>query len=122
MLPGPSMPTNYALPQGTVDLESKCLDALISKRQVLGMTRKGYRFLGRDIHKYIWPRTLCWQSRHAISTVTNNPTPIESMHSLLMAILFLILHLSIVFLNSAINRKSLTKLTLRSVAAEEGKK
>ena len=56
------MLTNYALPQGTIDLESKCLDVLISKRQIQGMMIiKGFRFLGRDIHKYIWLRTLCWK-------------------------------------------------------------
>ena len=36
----PSMPTNYALPQGIVrPFESICLDALISKRQVQGTTK-----------------------------------------------------------------------------------
>ena len=33
-IPGPSMPTNYTLPRGTVNLESQCLNTLISKRQV----------------------------------------------------------------------------------------
>ena len=104
----PSMPTNYALPRGTVDLESKHLDTLISKRQVQGKTRKGFRFLGRDIHNYIWPRTLWWQSRYAIYVVNNDPPPIESLHSLLMATFLLILHLIIYTLGSDIKRKSST--------------
>ena len=37
---GLNMPTNYALPQGTVDFESKYLDTLICKRQVQGMKIK----------------------------------------------------------------------------------
>ena len=57
---GPSMPTNYALLRGSRGpFESTSLNSLISKRQVQGMTRKGIRSLGEDVHKYIPPRTLC---------------------------------------------------------------
>ena len=69
------MPSNCALPQGTVDPESICLDALISKRQVQGMTKKATGS-SAETSKYIWPRTLWWQSRYAIYAVTSNPTPI----------------------------------------------
>ena len=117
------MPLNCALPQGSGGpFESTSLDTLISKRQVQGATKKGFRFIGRDIHNYIWPRPLCWQSRYAIYAVTNDPTPIALMHPCSMVIILLILHLSIcLFLGSGINRKSSIKLTLRSAAAEEGK-
>ena len=109
----PRMPTNFALPRGSGGpFESTSLDSLISKRQVQGMTRKGIRSLGGDVHKYIPPRTLCWQSRHAIYAVTNDPKPIASLHSLLMVAFLLILRLNIFILGSSINQK-LKTLILR---------
>ena len=112
------MPSNCALPRGSGGpFESISLDSLISKRQVQGMTKKATGS-SAETSKYIWPRTLCWHSRHAIYAVTNDPTPITLMHPCSMATILLILHLSILFLGSGINRKSSIKLTLVAAAKE----
>ena len=114
------MPSNCALPQDSVGpFGSLSLDSLMSKRKVQDMTWKGFRFLGRDIHKYIWIRPLCWQNRHAINMFINDSLPIALIYSLLIAILLLILHLSIFFLSSGINWKFSTKLTLVPAVKEE---
>ena len=116
------MPTNCALPRGRGGpFESTSLDALISKRHIQGTTIKKASGSLAETSKYIWPRTLCWQSRHAIYAVTNNPPPIALMHLCSMAIILLILHPSIFLSGSGINRESSIKLTLRSVEAVEGK-
>jgi hypothetical protein len=63
---GPSMPTNCALPQGSGGpFESICLDLLISKRTVQGMTTKttpGSWGTSQNIPS----GTLPWQSRPAL--------------------------------------------------------
>ena len=83
------------------------------------MTRKGIRSLGGDVHKYIPPRTLCWQSRPAIFRINNNTPPITPLHSLSVATFILFLDLIVFTLSSGVIRKPSINPKIRCGGREE---
>ena len=89
-------------PEAMVELLSLYAWIPLSLKGKSRARKKGFRFLGGDIHKYIPPCILCWQSRPTPSRITHNITPFASSHSLLVETFLLFLHLTF-FLGSGIN-------------------
>ena len=87
---GPSMPTNCALPRGTVDhCEFICLDALISKRTVHGTTEKDSGSW-ETCNKHS-SGSLLWQGRPASYLPLSPSHSYVSVAPILLFLLFVIL-------------------------------